>query len=102
MSKKTTKTTKATPAVETVPTIMFMAESNWNAKHVKPVAMQGEKDKSSRAAFMHHVKAFDGKPVAEWAAAVDKKAPAIAKGKNAYTAKQWITWFVKAGVVEIV
>ena len=97
MSKKTVK--KDAPAA--VPTIVFMAESNWNEKHVKPVAMQGEKDKSSRAAFMHHVKAFDGKPVADWAAAVAKKPPAIAKGKNAYTAKQWITWFVKAGVVEV-
>ena len=97
MSKKTAKKTEVTE----IATIVFMPESNWDEKHVKPVAMQGEKDKSSRAAFMHHVKGFDGKSVESWAAAVAKTPPAIAKGKNAYTAKQWITWFVKAGIVEI-
>ncbi len=96
MSKKTSKKT-----TEAVPTIVFMAETNWVAKHVLPSAIADEKE-TSRAKFLRHVKGFDGKTVAAWEAAVKANPPAKRKNaKKPYTAKQWLTWFVKAGVVEI-
>ena len=107
MAKKNSKkNVPAKPAVVEAPkpvlTIMFMAESNWNEKHVKPVAMEGDENKSSRSSFLHHVKRYNGRPVALWAEDVKNHPPARASGKNAYTPKQWMTWFVKAGVVELV
>ena len=97
MAKKTVK--KDAPT--TVPTILFMETANWDSKHVLPSAIADEKE-TSRAKFLRHVKGFDGKPVADWAADVAANAPAKSKNpKKPYTAKQWITWFVKAGVVEI-
>ena len=106
MSKKTVKkTVKNAPAkivaTETVSTIMIMAETNWVEKHVKPGA-NAENKETSRAKFMRHVARWDGLPWAEWNAACAKKMPATPPtGKAPYTAKQWMTWFVKAGVVEL-
>ena len=107
MAKKNSKkNVPAKPAVVEAPkpvlTIMFMAESNWVEKHVKPVAMEGDRNKSSRSSWLHHVKDYDGKPLTDWVLAVQDSPPARASGKNAYTPKQWMTWFQKAGVVELV
>ncbi len=83
---------------EIVPTIVFMPASNW--KGVKEIAIADSKE-TSRAKFLRHIRSFDGKPVAAWAAAVQKNPPAVSKGKSAYTATQWITWCEKVGIVEI-
>ena len=105
MSKKTSKKTvknapAKTAAPTTVPTIVCMEAANWIPKHVLPSAIAEEKT-TARAEWMRHVARFDGLTVAEYSADITRKHPKASTGKP-YTAKQWLTWFVKAGVIEIV
>lgn len=104
MSKKNVPAKKNAPAKtaapKTVATIMVMEEANWVEKHVKPGANVEGKE-SARALWMQHVAEFDGKTVEAYTADIAKKHPKISTGKP-YTAKQWLTWFEKAGVIEVV
>ncbi len=88
----------ATP--ELVPTILVMQTGNWNPKHVKPAALDRV---SNRQKMLVHVMGFNAKPAAEWLADFTANPPAsIKKGsKTTYTPKQWLTWFVKAGVITV-
>lgn len=98
MSKKAEKV-----EVEQVATIVVTDPKDWDSKHVKPAALDRDPAKYNRTAWLLHIREFNGKPVAEWVAEVTAKQPAsIAAGsKTAYTPKQWLTWFVKANVIEI-
>ncbi len=101
MSKKTaSKKTAPAPKPEPVPTIVVMATSNWDPKHVKPAALDRE---SNRQKMLVHVRSYDQKPVAAWLADFVANPPAaIKKGsKTTYTPKQWITWFQKAGIITV-
>ncbi len=89
---------KKTVTPEVVPTIVFMDPKNWVG--VKAIAIDDSKE-TSRAKFLRHIRGFDGMSVAAWAADVATNPPATSKGKTAYTAKQWITWCQKVGIVEI-
>ena len=99
MSKKAEKV-----EVEQVLTIKVTDPKDWIAKHVKPAALDRDPAKYNRTAWLLHIREFNGQPVQAWVDAVTKKQPAsIASGsKTAYTPKQWLTWFVKANVIEIV
>ena len=94
--------TKAKTA-QPVPTIKVMPTSNWVAKHIKPNALQRNPANYSRTAWLLHIQGFNGKPVASWVNAVSATQPRTIKAgsKTVYTPKQWLTWFVKAGVVTI-
>ncbi len=104
MSKKTVKKSEKIAAdvlamkAVTLPRIVFMETANW--KGVKAIAIDDSKE-TSRAKFLRHIRSFDGETVQDWAADVAANPPATSKGKTAYTAKQWLTWCEKVGIVEI-
>lgn len=92
-----------TTETETATVICINPGKEWNAKYVKHDVAMADGKKSNRRKWLDHVIAYDGKPESAWVAAVVKKAPAKIKdgSKTRYTAKQWMTWFVKANVVTL-
>ena len=81
--------------------IRYMAHSNWNPAHVKPLA---EGKETSRGKWLAFVKAHNGKTMADLVASVESNGlPALPKpgSKNAYTIGMWLGWMQTAGVVTL-
>ena len=102
MAKKVTKV-EAVEAMGAADarTIRYMAHSNWDPKHVKPIA---EGKETSRGKWLAFVKAHNGKTMADLVASVEKGGmPAAPKpgSKNAYTIGMWIGWMQTVGVVTL-
>lgn len=58
----------------------------------------GHKHRGARGEFWQLLEEFDGRPVAEMAAAFANQPPKIQKGTTAYGSFQaWLQWFVKQG-----
>ena len=81
--------------------IRYMAHSNWNPAHVKPLA---EGKESNRGKWLAFIKAHNGKTMADLVASVEANGlPATPRpgSKNAYTIGMWLGWMQTAGVVTL-